>query len=101
MSENVVRLSVKVQPSARKNSIDGYTDGVLRMKIAAPPVDGKANKELIAYLSDILNMRKSAITIEKGQTNRSKLISIEGIDETHLSDAIGCVLESGTQDKLF
>ena len=101
MSDSIVRISVKVHPGARKNGITGCSDGVLRVKIAAPPVEGKTNKELIAYFSDILDVRKSAITIEKGQTSRNKLISIEGVDEDRLSTVIDDMLRSGTQDKLF
>ncbi len=101
MSDSIVRISVKVQPGARKNCITGYSDSVLRVKIAAPPVEGKANKELIAYFSDIIDVRKSAITIEKGQTSRNKLISIEGVDEARLSIVIDDILRSGTQNKLF
>jgi hypothetical protein len=101
MSDSIVRIAVKVQPGARKNGITGYSDSVLRVKIAAPPMEGKANKELIAYFSDILDVRKSAITIEKGQTSRNKLISIEGVDEARLSIVIDDILRSGTQNKLF
>ena len=101
MSDSIVRIAVKVQPGARRNGITGYSDSVLRVKIAAPPMEGKANKELIAYFSDILDVRKSAITIEKGQTSRNKLISIEGVDEARLSIVIDDILRSGTQNKLF
>ena len=101
MTDDIVRIAVKVQPGARSNSITGYSDGVLRLKIAAPPLEGKANKELIAYLSDILDLKKSAISIEKGQTSRNKLISIAGMDEARLNTAIGDMLKSGTQNKLF
>ena len=101
MSDDIVRIAVRVQPGARKNSITGYSDGVLRVKVAAPPVEGKANKELIAYLSDILDVKKSAITIEKGQTSRNKLISITGMDEARLNTLIGDMLKLGTQHKLL
>ena len=101
MSDSIVRIAVKVQPGARKNGITGYSDSVLRVKIAAPPVEGKANKELIAYFSDILDVRKGAITIEKGQTSRNKFLSIEGVDEDRLSTVIDDMLRSGTQDKLL
>ncbi|MFC1998414.1 DUF167 domain-containing protein [Chloroflexota bacterium] len=101
MSDDIVRIAVKVQPGARKNGVTGYSDSVLRLKIAAHPVEGKANKELITYLSDILGVKKSAINIEKGQTSRNKLISIAGMDEARLNTAIDDMLKLGTQDKLF
>lgn len=101
MTNDIVRIAVKVQPGARSNSISGYSDGVLRLKIAAPPVEGKANKELISYLSNILDLKKSAISIEKGQTSRNKLISIAGMDEARLNTAIDDILKLGTQHKLL
>jgi uncharacterized protein (TIGR00251 family) len=96
MTNDVVKISVKVSPGARKNNITSYSDSVLRVKIAAPPVEDKANKGLIAYLSKMLGVRKSAITIEKGQTSRNKIISIVEIDEARLNSAIDVVLRSGT-----
>lgn len=101
MKDDIARIAVNVQPGARKNNIISYSDSVLQVKIAAPPVDGKANKELIAYLSDTLNVRKSAITVEKGHTSRNKLISIGGMDVAQLNSAIYVVLRSGAEDKLL
>lgn len=49
------------------------------MKIAAPPEKGKANRALIDFLSDLLDVRKSAVTIVKGETGRDKLIAVEGL----------------------
>jgi len=68
-----------VTPNAAHNSITGYKDDVLQVKIAAPPVKGKANRELIALLSQVLGVKKSAIAIVKGQTSRNKAITIEGL----------------------
>jgi hypothetical protein len=72
-------LRLKVQPNAGRNEVVGFTDGVLQVKIAAPPDKGRANRELIDFLSEALGVRKSAITIVKGQTARSKLIACEGL----------------------
>jgi uncharacterized protein len=79
MPENILKIAVKVQPNARKNEITGFSNEVLRIKIAAPPDKGKANKELIGFLSDILGLKKDSIAILRGQTDHNKLISIEGI----------------------
>ncbi len=56
-----------------------FTDGVLQVRVAAPPVKGKANKELIAFLSKVLAVGKGALTIVKGHTSRSKVIAIDGL----------------------
>lgn len=73
------RLQVKVTPNASRNEITGLIDGVLQVKVAAPPVKGKANKELTAFLSQALGVKKSSLSIVKGQTSRNKVIAIEGL----------------------
>ena len=73
------RLALKVTPNAGRNEIIGFSDGVLQVRIAAAPVKGKANKELTDFLSKTLGVRKSSISIVKGQTSRNKVIAIEGI----------------------
>jgi uncharacterized protein (TIGR00251 family) len=73
------RLTIKVTPNAGRNEIVGFKEGVLNVKIAAPPDKGKANKELVDFLSERLGIRKSAVLIVKGQTSRHKLIVIEGM----------------------
>ena len=72
-------LQLKVTPNARRSEITGFSEGVLQVRIAAPPVKGKANRELTALVSRILGVKKSAITIVRGQTSRNKVISIEGL----------------------
>jgi len=72
-------LPLKVTPGASRNEIAGLTDGVLQVKIAAPPVKGKANKELIAFLSKALGVKRSSLAIVKGQTSRNKVIAVEGL----------------------
>ena len=74
-----IRLSVKVTPNAGRNEITGFKEGVLQVRIAAPPEKCKANKELTDFLSETLGMKKSSILIIKGQTSRNKVIVIEGI----------------------
>jgi uncharacterized protein (TIGR00251 family) len=77
-------LAVKVTPYASRNEIIGFTDGVLQVRIAAPPVKGKANKELTDFLSKALGLRKSSVSIIKGQTSRNKVVAIEGISHDEI-----------------
>ncbi len=88
MSSNQIKISVKVQPNAGKNAVVGLANGVWRIKVAAPPDKGKANKELIDFLSDILGQRKDCITIIKGHTSHSKLISVEGLNQEEVAERI-------------
>ena len=81
MSGSRAKISLRVYPSAAKSEVVGFTDGVLQVRVAAPPVKGKANKELIAFLSKALAVGKGALTIVKGQTSRSKVIAIDGLSQ--------------------
>ncbi|MBI4332671.1 MAG: DUF167 domain-containing protein [Chloroflexi bacterium] len=74
------RLTVAVRPGARRSEIREFKDGVLQVRIAAPPVEGKANRELIQFLSDVLEVARSNITIERGLTGKLKVVLVRGLD---------------------
>ena len=78
---NGTEVSLRVHPNAARNQVVGFADGTLRVRIAAPPVKGKANKELIAFLSQVLGVGKSSVAITKGHTSRNKVISIDGLSQ--------------------
>lgn len=87
-----MKIALKVTPGARKNEILGWEDDypqigrVLRVKIAAPPVEGKANKEITAFMARALGIPKSAVELLHGSTGRIKLIQVpEGTDLSPLS----------------
>ncbi len=79
------KLSIKVIPNSSKNEIVGLKDGVWKLKIAAPPDKGKANKELIDFLSELLGLRKADLNLIKGQASHKKLIGIDGLTEEEIS----------------
>ena len=81
MSGSKVRISLRVHPSAARSEVVGFTDGMLQVRVAAPPVKGQANRELIALLSKALAVGKSALTIVKGHTSRSKVIAVDGLSQ--------------------
>ncbi len=71
------KIAVRVLPRAKVNVVVGYgEDGVLKVRLAAPPIQGKANQALIELLSEYFGVSKHAITILHGQTSRKKLIQI-------------------------
>ena len=72
------KLKIKLIPNSPKNQIIGFMGDVLKIKITAPPVDNKANKALIEFLSKELKIAKSKIEIIKGQKSRNKVLKIEG-----------------------
>jgi uncharacterized protein (TIGR00251 family) len=59
----------------------GFADGVLVVKVAAPPVRGKANKELVAFLGQILGVGKSRLAIIRGHTSHNKLIAVRDLSQ--------------------
>ena len=87
-----MKLALKVTPGARKNEILGWEDDypqvgrVLKLKIAAPPIEGKANKEIVQFLAKALGVSKASIELVHGTSGRIKLVEIP--DGTAL-DSIG------------
>lgn len=75
-----VCFEVRVQPRSSGNQICGEVGGCLKVKLTAPPVDGLANRGLITFLADYLNVSRSRISIARGETSRQKLIEIAGVD---------------------
>jgi uncharacterized protein (TIGR00251 family) len=69
-------LQVKVKPSARNSSLEQLPDGTWAAQLKAPPVDGKANAELIALVAAHFGCRKAAVTIKAGASGRTKLVSV-------------------------
>jgi uncharacterized protein (TIGR00251 family) len=71
-----ISFQVHVQPGASRNQILGLHGDALKLKLTAPPVEGRANKACIEFLSDVLNVPKSGLEIVMGQSNRLKRIRI-------------------------
>lgn len=72
-----IDIAAYIQPRSARNQICGLHDNALKMKIAAPPVAGRANQELIRFFSKSLKIAKGQLTIRQGHTGRRKLIHIE------------------------
>jgi uncharacterized protein (TIGR00251 family) len=72
-----MKLRIKVKPASKTDEIIREADGSLKLKIKAPPVEGKANKYLVEFLSEVLKLPKSKITLLKGETNSFKTLEIE------------------------
>lgn len=87
MADTVKRvlISVRVQPRASRNEVTGQENGVWKIRIMAPPVEGKANKKLIEFMSERLGVSKSRIEIVKGETGRNKVVAIEGLERGEVS----------------
>jgi uncharacterized protein (TIGR00251 family) len=73
-------LRVRVQPRASRSEIVGWrADGVLSVRVAAPPVEGQANAAVAALLATALDLRPSAVRVERGARGRDKLVQVDGL----------------------
>lgn len=83
-----VFLSVKVTPKSSKNQVVGPEGDSLKIKIAAQPVDGEANSELIEFVAKWLKISKSNIQLISGQTNRYKRLYIAGLKAVDITNKL-------------
>ena len=81
--EGVV-FTVKVKPRASRTKVLGEKMGMLEVALAAPPVDGAANAELISLLAKCFRVAKSSVRIVAGDASRLKRVSIRGVDDQHV-----------------
>jgi uncharacterized protein (TIGR00251 family) len=75
------RLLVWVQPRASRTEITGRHGEAVKIRLAAPPVDGAANHELILFLANRLKVSRSAVRIVAGQSSRKKTVLVEGVEQ--------------------
>lgn len=76
-----VRLHLFIQPKSSKNEIIGPHNGLLKIKITAPPIDGRANEGLVEFLSDYFDIPKRDISILRGESGRNKTVELFGVSE--------------------
>jgi uncharacterized protein len=86
---DAVRIRVRAQPRASRTAVAGAYDGALRVRLAAPPVDGEANVELVRFLAGLLGIAASRVRIVHGAGSRSKTVEIAGVDEAALRRVLG------------
>jgi len=73
-----VTLTLHIQPGAKKTEVSGLYGDALKIRLAAPPVDGKANAALIAFVAERLGLAKALVRLKSGQTSRRKVLEISG-----------------------
>ncbi|HVW77999.1 MAG TPA: DUF167 domain-containing protein [Alloacidobacterium sp.] len=83
-----VSFAVRVQPRARRTALAGVLDGAIKIALAAPPVDGKANEALIRFLAELLGVSRSAVEIVSGDTSRNKVVRISGVSIEQLQQRL-------------
>jgi uncharacterized protein (TIGR00251 family) len=76
---NSITFAVRVQPRASRSEVAGELDGALKIRLAATPVNGEANEELIHFLAKLFDVPRRQVSILSGLTSKNKLIRIEGL----------------------
>ncbi|MCL2706702.1 MAG: DUF167 domain-containing protein [Dehalococcoidia bacterium] len=90
---NKMILSIHVTPGAKKNAVTDFAESEWHIKVAAPPVGGKANEELIKFLCSALELRKNAVSVIKGKTARNKLVSIDGMPSAEVIARLSTLIQ--------
>lgn len=81
-----VTLRLHIQPGAKKTEVVGLHGGALKIRLAAPPVDGKANACLIGFLAERLGVAKASVSLISGESSRAKRVRIAGVDPSSVRD---------------
>ena len=85
----MARLTVKVYPRAKRSALMGRFGEAWKLDLAAPPVDGKANRECVRFFAELAGVAQSRVRIVSGATARLKVVEIEGLDHEALADLLG------------
>lgn len=87
--DGAVRFEVHAKPRARKSRIMGERDDALVVQLAAPPVDGAANAELVELLASALSLPKRDVTLARGESGRVKLVEVRGLTADEVRARLG------------
>ncbi len=82
------KFTLQVKPNARQNQLMGFKEGVLHVRVAAPPVEGKANSALIKFLAGQLGVPKSSVVVEHGLSGKTKTVIILGLSRKQAMDRL-------------
>ena len=82
-------LRLHIQPGAKRTEVVGLHGEALKIRLAAPPVDGKANVCLIAFLADRLGVAKASVSLLSGDTSRAKRVHVSGVEPSVVRDRLG------------
>jgi uncharacterized protein (TIGR00251 family) len=85
----MAELAIRLQPRSRREEVVGERDGVIVVRVSAPPVDGKANEALVKLLAKRLGVPRSAVNITHGHTSRDKRLTIDGLTAAQARQKLG------------
>jgi uncharacterized protein (TIGR00251 family) len=89
-------LVVRVQPRARSDVLVGLREGVIVVRVAAPPLDGRANDAVCRLLARAIGTRTASVTILRGERARDKVIAINGVDQATADAAIRAAVDGSS-----
>lgn len=88
LADGTVLISLHVQPKASKSRIMGLHDGRLKLAVAAPPLEGKANKAVVGVLAKMLGVPVRDVTVKSGIQSRRKLVAVNALDISKVRSVI-------------
>lgn len=88
-TDSAVTIKVKAQPRAPRTEIIGEHDGAIKMKVAAPPLNGKANAECRRFLAKLFEVSATSVEIISGESSRDKIVRIQNISARRVLEALG------------
>ena len=86
------RLALRVQPRAARSEVAGRHGEALKVRLAAPPVDGAANEALVRFLAEALQVPRAAVTLVAGPASRSKVVQVAGLAPADVAGRLGVPL---------
>lgn len=89
MDEKKDILQIRVQPRAAKNEISGWKGEALYVRLTAPPVDGAANKAIVEFIAEQLNVKRHQIRLISGDKSRDKTLEVEGLSQDEIFMRLG------------
>jgi uncharacterized protein len=83
------RLRLRIVPNAKRSEVMGPHGDAIKLKIAAPALEGKANEELVQFLTEKLGVPRRSVTLVSGEKSRDKIVAIEGLEEAVARERLG------------
>ena len=80
-----IEIAIRVLPGASKNEVVGLTDGTWKVRLTAPPIDGRANLALVEFLAERLHVSRSQVVLIKGNTSRNKIVAVYGLSSEEIT----------------
>ena len=74
-------IAVRLQPRASRDAIVGMRDGVLAVRVSAPPVDGRANQAVCRLIARAVGVGRTSVSVVRGERSRDKIVRVDGVDE--------------------